>query len=153
MNDIQHFGEFVLTKDGNIDFGEISEDIAKKIRRQAGKIRLRVGEEHGDKSKNNYGEAHIERTSRLKQLKAAGYNSARDFIEYVCNNYDVIYGNGMGLILAKKGESNSKIAMIQLVCNPESDFYDVKTAFIARNTYFKDHAKKGEEKKPLWIKS
>ncbi len=151
--DVRHLGEFVLTKDGSIDFGEITESVAREIKRQAGKIRLRIGEEHGDKSKNNYGEVHIERSSRLKQLKAAGYASARDFIEYVCNNFDVIYGNGIGLILAVKGENNSKIAMIQLTSNPDADFYDVKTGLIARNSYFKEEAKNWEEKKPLWIKT
>ena len=40
---VQHKGEFVLSKSGNLDFGEISADIARLIKRQAGKIRLRIG--------------------------------------------------------------------------------------------------------------
>lgn len=151
-NDIQHEGEYVLTSTGSKDFGEITPEIAKVIKRQAGKIRLRIGEEHGNQSNNNYGEVHIERDSRLKQLKAAGFESARDFIEYVCKNFDRIYDNGMGLILAVRGEKNSKIAMIQLTPSPDNNYYDVKTGLVARNTYFKDKAKDGEEKRPLWIK-
>jgi len=37
---VQHDGEFVLTRNGSKDFGEISPEIAQEIRRQAGKIRL-----------------------------------------------------------------------------------------------------------------
>lgn len=151
-DEVKHDGEYVLTNDGSKDFGEITPEIANVIKRQAGKIRLRIGEEHGSQSNNNYGEVHIERDSRLKQLKSAGFESARDFIEYVCKNFDRIYDNGMGLILAVRGEKNSKIAMIQLTPSPNNDFYDVKTGLVARNTYFKDKAKDGEEKRPLWVK-
>jgi len=56
---VQHDGEYVLTSDGSRDFGEISFEIARTIRRQAGKIRLRVGVQEHDKE--NYGEKHIER--------------------------------------------------------------------------------------------
>lgn len=151
-NDVKHDGEYVLTSNGSRDFGEITPELARIIKRQAGKIRLRIGEEHGKYSNNNYGEKHIERKERLKQIQAAGFNNARDFIEYVCNNFNAIYDNGMGLIIAVKGEKNSKIAMIQLTPNPDGDFYDVKTGLISRNTYFKDKRKEGEEKRPLWEK-
>ena len=41
--------EFVLTTSGTIDFGEIPEDVARSIKRQAGKIRLRIGKQvNGD---------------------------------------------------------------------------------------------------------
>jgi hypothetical protein len=33
-------GEYVLTTDGNRDFGEIPEEVAEKINRPAGEIRL-----------------------------------------------------------------------------------------------------------------
>jgi hypothetical protein len=44
---VRHDGEFVLTKNGNKDFGEISPEIAQVIRRQPGKIRFRIGEQAG----------------------------------------------------------------------------------------------------------
>jgi len=44
-NSKQYSGEFVLTSDGNIDFGEIPREIASQIKRQAGKIRLRIGKQ------------------------------------------------------------------------------------------------------------
>jgi hypothetical protein len=37
---VQHDGEYVLTSDGRKDFGEIKPEIAKEVRKQAGKIRL-----------------------------------------------------------------------------------------------------------------
>ncbi|MBP5176526.1 MAG: hypothetical protein ILP07_11540 [Treponema sp.] len=42
---VQHIGEFVLTKNGSLDFGEIPSEIARVIKRQEGKIRLRIGVE------------------------------------------------------------------------------------------------------------
>mgnify|MGYP007101843627 CR=1 FL=1 len=143
-NGVKHSGEYVLTKSGKKDFGEITPELSKIIKRQAGKIRLRIGKQDGEKG--DFGEKHIERDSRMEQLKAAGFNSARDFIEYVCDDFDAVYNNGKGLILAKKDEKKSKIAMIELTPSTDSDFYDVKTALISRNTYL-------EGKKPLWEKS
>jgi len=62
---VQHDGEFVLTKNGNKDFGEISTEIARQIRQQAGKIRLRIGKQETN-SEQGYGEKYIERPKRLK---------------------------------------------------------------------------------------
>jgi len=59
---VQYDGEFVLTRNGSKDFGEIPAEIAQQIRRQAGKIRLRIGEETGNSG--DYGEKHIERMER-----------------------------------------------------------------------------------------
>src|SRR5215471_13348092 len=97
---VQHDGEFVLTGDGSKDFGEITPEIAREIRRQAGKIRLRIGEQDV-KTGKGYGEAHIERPERLKQIRGIGFNIARDFVEFVTHNYDSIYeaGNGSLYIL------------------------------------------------------
>ena len=50
---VQYDGEFVLTRNGNKDFGEISTEIARQIRQQAGKIRLRIGKQEGER--DNYG--------------------------------------------------------------------------------------------------
>ena len=53
VNILQNVDEFVLNMEGSRDFGEISSKIAQKIRRQAGKIRLRIGKQERDKG--NYG--------------------------------------------------------------------------------------------------
>jgi hypothetical protein len=98
---IDHDGEFVLTTDGNKNFGEIPPEIAQKMRRQDGKIRLRSGEQVG--KSGDYGKKHIERKDRMQELKLNGYQNARDLVQDVAQNYDAIYGGkGSRLILYKK---------------------------------------------------
>jgi len=140
---IQYDGEYVLTRDGSKDFGEISSEIADEIRRQAGKIRLRKGKQENDK--NNYGERHIERKDRLKQLQDNGYENARDLVQDVAKNFDSIYaGKRTRLILYKKGCKDTMIYIELMPCE-EGDCYDVKTGMITRKDFMKN-------KKPLWIR-
>jgi len=138
---VRHDGEFVLTRDGSRDFGEISSEIAKEIRRQAGKIRMRIGKQEDEKG--NYGEKHIERPDRLKQLQDNGYENARDLVQNVAANYSSIYaGKGSRLVLYKKGKNDAMI-YVELTPSEDGDFYDVKTGMITRKDYMKN-------KKPLW---
>jgi len=142
MSNVQHDGEFVLTGNGSRDFGEISPEIAQKIRRQAGKIRLRVGKQEA--AKGNYGEKHIERRERIMELRANGYKSARDFVQEVATGYTAIYGGESGrLVLYKKIDKKGISLFVELMPSKEGDFYDVKTGMITRDTYFTN-------KKPLW---
>ena len=138
---LQFDGEFVLTKNGSKDFGEISQEIASEIHRQAGKIRLRRGIEIKG-HKGNFGAAHIEREKRLTDLKNVGFENARDFVEYVCMDFDSIYNNGKSLIICKTDKQMS-IAYVELTPAPDGDFYDVKTATPIRSDFFKN-------KTPLW---
>ena len=132
--------EFVLTTSGTIDFGEIPEDVARSIKRQAGKIRLRIGKQvNGDKE--NFGELHINRPSRLIQLVQKGYQNARDAAERICHCFYEIYDNGVGLILRTP---DNMAAYISIERNgDESDFYDIKTISPANDRFFK-------RKKRLW---
>jgi len=142
QNSVQHDGEFVLTRDGSKDFGEISPEIAQKIRRQAGKIRLRIGKQEAEKG--NYGEKHIERKERMKELRSNGYENARDFVQDVASGYTAIYGGESGrLILYKKIDKKGISLFVELTPSQDGDFYDVKTGMITRDTYFVN-------KKPLW---
>ena len=145
QNQVKYDGEFVLTREGSKDFGEISPEIAKIIRRQAGKIRLRIGEHERDKG--NYGEKHIERQDRLQQLRKNGYENARDFVEDVAGRYTAIYTGESGrLTLYKKTDDKKGLALfVELLPSVDDDFYYVKTAMIARDSYF-------HNKKPLWRK-
>ena len=141
---VQYEGEFVLTRDGNKDFGEITPEIAIKIRRQAGKIRLRIGEQNG--RPGDYGEKHIERKERMQELRSNGFENARDFIQDVAQSYTSIYCRGGGrLILHKKINKKGGALFIELMPSLQGDFYDVKTGMISRSTYLKN-------KKPLWEK-
>jgi hypothetical protein len=143
-NPVQHDGEFVLTRNGSKDFGEISTETAQQIRRQPGKIRLRIGKQEHDKG--NYGEKHIERKERMKELRANGYENARDFVQDVASGYTAIYSrNGGRLSLYKKIDKKGISLFVELTPSQEGDFYDVKTGMITRDTYFRN-------KKPLWEK-
>jgi len=141
-NPVQHEGEFVLTSNGSKDFGEISPEIALKIRRQAGRIRLRIGEQETN-SERGYGKKHIERPKRIKEMKLLGFTNARDFVAYISENYDAIYNGEQGsVILYKRGKHHTEI-LSRLEPSEEGDFWDVKTAYITR----KDSKR---NKKPLW---
>jgi hypothetical protein len=144
MDGVQHEGEFVLTREGNKDFGEISSEIAQIIRRQSGKIRLRVGVE--SRKSGDFGEKHIERPERLQELRSNGYENARDFVQDVAQNYTAIYSGDCGrLSLYKKADKKGVSLFVQLMPSPEGDFYDVKTGMVTRKDYYKN-------KKPLWEK-
>ncbi|MDR0321122.1 MAG: hypothetical protein LBI28_06440 [Treponema sp.] len=133
QNPVRYDGEFVLTSNGSKDFGEITPEIAKEIRRQAGKIRLRMGKQEGEK--DNYGEKHIERPDRLQQLRDNGYENARDLVQDVAKNFHSIYaGRGSRLILYKKGK-NDVMLYVELTPSEDSDFYDVKTGLITRKDF------------------
>lgn len=139
---LQYEGEYVLTREGSKDFGEISSEIAKKIQRQAGKIRLRVGKQETG-SEKGYGQKHIERPKRIKELELLGFFNARDFVSYIVTKHDAIYeGKNGSLILYKKGIHHTEIVS-RLEPSETDDFWDVKTAYITR----KDSKR---NKKPLW---
>ena len=144
MIPVQYDGEFVLNREGSRDFGEISSEIAQKIRRQAGKIRLRIGKQERDKG--NYGEKHIERPDRLRQLRENGYENARDFVYDVARGFTAIYGGDSGRLILYKNEGKKGISLfVELMPSVDDDFYDVKTGMITRDTYYAN-------KKPLWEK-
>lgn len=143
-SDVQHEGEFVLTKNGSKDFGEITPEMAKKMKRQAGKIRLRIGVENEKDKKNNYGEKHIDRDLRNKNLKDIGFDNARDFVEFIADDISYIFPNGMGLIAVREKDKHFSGAWIQLTPSKDGDFYDVKTASPLRSNWYKN-------KTPIWI--
>ena len=144
-NTVRHDGEFVLTRNGSRDFGEIPPEIARQIRRQAGKIRLRIGEQDAN-SERGYGERHIERPKRIKEIQLLGFAHARDFVAYIAETYDAIYAENSGsLALYKKGAHHTEI-ISRLEPSEDGDFWDVKTAYITR----KDRKR---NKKPLWERS
>jgi len=141
---VQYDGEFVLTSDGSRDFGEISPEIAKEIRRQTGKIRLRIGVQDG--TPGDYGEKHIERKKRLQELQSNGYQNARDFVQNVARDYSAIYGGESGRLTLYKDDGKKGLSLfVELMPAVSGDFYDVKTGMVTRGTYYKN-------KKPLWVK-
>ena len=143
-NGVQHQNGYVLTKAGSKDFGEITPEIAAEIHHESGKIRLEIGYHNSDG--RGFGETHIERDERLKQLNQNGFDNARDFIEYVADNFDAIYeGRNNTLIIVKKDEK-ANIAYLSLKQNEvdKDVFYTVESSLISRQNYLK-------ENKLLWI--
>jgi len=102
---------------------------------------LRIGKQEGER--DNYGEKHIERPDRLKQLRDNGYENARDLVQDIAAHYSSIYaGKRSRLILYKKGDNDTMI-YVELTPSEDGDFYDVKTGMITRKDYMNN-------KKPLW---
>lgn len=143
---VQHLGEYVLTKDGKLDFGEVTKQMVGNSGFPSGKIRLRKGFQKDDGT--GFGEEHIERADRLLQLKQHGFQNARDFVEDVCKGFDEVYADDHSLILHKK--ENGFQCVLRLEKN--GGFYDIITAFIVTDTRrIKRKVEKGKLKQ-LWSK-
>ena len=82
---------FVIGRDGNINFGEVSEDIVADdgtIIKKA-PIRLQIGFQVGDeKNGSGMGLAHIQK--HASYLKDRGYNNSEEAIKDILDNYDFI---------------------------------------------------------------
>ncbi|GFE61920.1 JAB domain-containing protein [Geobacter sp. AOG2] len=128
--------DFVPAPDGRYVFGEITPEIGAVIGRQSAPILLRNGDE-------KEGKIHIERPERLKELQAEGYDSAESMVDAVVSGCDAIYKGQRGnLLLVRKGSKDS-VLYIRLAPSAHGDYYDVKTAVVARDDFFKN-------KNPLW---
>lgn len=134
---VLHDGIYVLTSSGSKDFGEISPEIAKIIKRESGKIRLEIGFQ---KNGHGYGEAHIERSGRIKQLKQNGFENARDYIEFVAKDYDEIYQGKDNNIVIVKIRNAVNVAFLSLRQNEKDKdiYWTVESAFISRKNYLND---------------
>lgn len=76
--------DFIVDKNENRDFGEISKDIEKATggRVKSAPIRLQVGNE-------SFGYIHMEK--HIKQIQGKGFGNAIDFINHTINNFNQIY--------------------------------------------------------------
>ena len=128
--------EFVKAPDGSDYFGEITAEVSIAIRRQAGLITLRQGDE-------TEGLEHINRPARLAQLQSVGYQSGIGAVYDVARNYDAVYPGKKGNLLLIKRAKPQTLIYIRLEPSKHGDYYDVKTATPARQDALKN-------KKPLW---
>lgn len=153
---VRYDGAFVLTRSGSRDFGEITPEIARAIRRESGKIRLETGFQQDGRG---YGEAHIERPDRLRQLRNNGFQNARDYIEFVAQGFDAIFqGKGNNIILVRTGR-NANVAFLALRQSKADKeiYWTVESAFISRKDYLngktslwrKNNAASGDPKAAL----
>ncbi|PWB44642.1 MAG: hypothetical protein C3F19_00825 [Rhodocyclales bacterium] len=137
--------EFVKAPDGSIDFGEITEEQALAMRRQAGKIRLTRGEHNEDGT--GHGLAHIE-ANHGKQIRNAGFESVEAFVSHVATKFnEILQGSGRQLLVAVDGERQD-VMFVQLEPDETGDFYRINTAFPASRDYLEKQQRKGM--KLLW---
>ena len=82
--------ELIPAPDGSLDYGEITPEMTKAMRRQAGKIRLRRGTDA-------WGLRQIEQRHD-KDVRALGYDGVIDFVSTVARNFSKAYqGRGRAL--------------------------------------------------------
>ena len=126
--------EFILDKEGNKDFGEISEDIEKATDGivKAAPIRLQVGDQ-------NFGYIHLT-TKHLEQLKRKGFDNAIDYVKHILRNFNQIYDESYThktsgkeitrFILYCKDDSSSGYMPIDLELEKSNDeYYTIVTAY------------------------
>lgn len=109
---------FAANSRGEVDFGEIDEATARRIRRQAGPVRLtreraeHIWEMHG------------------AELRTAGFESPEAFVEHVLEGYsEVRQSKGSSLLLVRR-ETRDRLVAVRLTAEPGGDFYSVRTGWI-----------------------
>jgi len=115
---------FVMAPDGSIDFGEITNEVAKESEGKypKGPIRLEEGEER------SYGRKHIS-TERIAEFKDAGYEDEIDILYDVTQNYTDVYEQPNGRLLLIKRNGRKKYAAVELQ-KVENGYYGVTTWFL-----------------------
>jgi hypothetical protein len=80
--------DFIPAPDGGLDYGEITPEMGKAMRRQAGKIRL----QHGVQNSNGtgWGLVHIE-ANHGKQISGLGFGSVQDFVAHVASSIQQVW--------------------------------------------------------------
>lgn len=122
-----HPSSFIESPAGGLDFGELPEEAARIIRRQAGPIRLlesdlrHIEERHGD------------------QIRQAGYPTIEDFVRSIAKDYNRIYparSGSMAILVHRIGLERFAIIRLQPSQECEGpDYYAVKTASLCRPGY------------------
>ena len=127
--------DFIPAPDGGLDYGEITPEMGKAMRRQAGKIRLRRGDE-------TQGLVHIE-ARHAKDFASLGFESAQHFVAQVAKGFTKIYkGRGAALDVVLDDQARGML-IVSLEPSVDGDFYDIKTATPIRRDQFKNE-------EPLW---
>ncbi len=134
--------EILPSPGGSKDWGQIDQQVAREIGRQAAPIRLEFGSKEGT---DRRGWLHI-KSDHEKEILSSGYSSIDAFINDVVTGYDQIRkGQGSSLILVKHN-GKSKVAFVELRPSESGDYYSVKSAFPSRENYL-------EKYESLWQRS
>lgn len=122
--------------DGSLSLGEIGQEKATVMRRQAGSIRLNQGN-HDDATGRGSGITNIE-ARHGAEIRQAGYNSAEHFVADVVENHNEIRRGGADSLLLIKKNGADKVAVVRLSPDARGDFYNVETAYLSRSTHKKE---------------
>jgi len=137
----QDANDFIEAPGGGIDYGEITPEMSKAMRRQAGKIRLQRGDE-------SFGLQHIEQRHG-KEIREAGFASVEEFVSGAVSDIEAIWKPAAtSQLVVIQSTERGKVVFIQLQAGRDEagDFYTVKTAFPSSRSY----AEKRKGWKELW---
>jgi hypothetical protein len=122
--------DFISAPDGGLDYGEITPEMGKAMRRQAGKIRLQQGDA-------SFGLVHIEQRHGA-EIRNAGFESIQEFVADIAKNIDQVWKpNATSQLVALHMVKNERVMFVQLQAQADGgqDFYTVNTAFPSRAGY------------------
>lgn len=122
--------DFIPAPDGGLDYGEITPEMGRAMRRQAGVIRLQQGNDR-------FGLAHIE-ARHGDEIRKAGFASIQEFVSDIAKNIDQVWRpDSTSQLVALHMVKNDRVMFVQLQADSAGgqDFYTVNTAFPSRAGY------------------
>lgn len=142
VDDEKSASDFITAPNGSIDFGEITDEMAKAMRRQGGKIRLEQGNE-------SYGLKHIE-IRHGDDIRGIGFPGVTEFVFDALQNINSIWKpSKSSQLVVIEAEEHGKVVFIQLKPSSGEDYYTVNSAFPTQKNYSdKKEARDGWTK--LW---
>lgn len=135
--------DFITAPDGSINFGEITPDMAKIMKRQSGKIRLQQGVQNANGT--GYGLLHIE-ANHGAQIRAMGFSKIEDFVANVAKNFSQVWQTSNTQLLVTVNDGRKDVMYVRLEPSETGDFYRINSAFPVRQ---RDYEEKRDMKK-LW---
>jgi hypothetical protein len=119
---------FVPAPGGGIDFGEITAEMGRAMRRQPGRIRLQAGDD-------TFGLRHIE-ARHGDQIRADGFASVEAFVAEVARRIDQIWQpSASAQLVAVEQVGRDRVMFVRLQAAQDGDYYTVQTAFPARRGF------------------
>lgn len=116
---------FVRTKEGRVEHGYITDELAKQIgSSKGGEIRL-----YNDLDK------HIDK-GRKKYILSQGYADLIDFVDDTISNWEKIYKESDESFLITKSKNKDNIVAVKL--EQDGKYYKISTALISRKDYLKN---------------
>ena len=124
--------QFVLTSDGNVEFGKIGPDTGLT----PAPILLSEGMITNPETNDGYGLVHIE-ARHGEQIRNAGYKSVLEFIEEVAKNYEVIREgknrDGQQTYMLQLTDKHNNTLMVEL--SGDGTYWNINTAGIFKTSY------------------